>query len=84
MEETQFAIRHESDAQGIAIPACALAQQAYAIGRAVGLRPGFWHETDHITEATQPQAELEILPGADIEPALSQEYIAAIHGTRAR
>ena len=83
MEEAQFAIHHEADAQSIAIPARALAQKAYAACRAGCFRPGVRHETDQIAEATQPQAELQILSGADVEPALPQEHIAPIHGTGA-
>src|SRR6266478_5372521 len=61
----------------------ALAQKAYAVCRAVRFRPGVRHETDDIAEATQPQAVLQILSGADIQAALSLEYISPIHGTSA-
>lgn len=83
MEESQFTIHHETDSQRITIPARALAQQTYAVGGAVGLRPGLRHETDRITEATQPQAELQILAWADVESALPEEYTAPIHRTGA-
>src|SRR5262249_28930228 len=71
MEKAQFAIRHETDSQSVAIPARALAQKAYPAGRAVCFRPGFRHETDEVAEATQPQAVLQILAGADVEGRLA-------------
>src|SRR5262249_29943463 len=77
------AIRHEPDAQGIAIPARALAQQADAAGRAGGFRPGVRHETDEMAETAQPQAVLQILAGTDIQAALPHEYVAPIHGAGA-
>ena len=83
MEEAQFAIHHETDSQGIAIPARALAQKAYAAGRAICCRPRLRHETDEVAEATQPQAVLQVLSGADVQAALPQECIAPIHGTGA-
>ena len=49
----------------------------------VRFRPGVRHETDEIAEAAQPQAVLQILPGADVEAALVQERVAPIHGTGA-
>src|SRR5215471_6338149 len=72
MEKAQFAIRHETDSQSIAIPARALAQKAYPADRAVCFGPGFRHETDEVAQATQPQAVLQILAGADVEAALPQ------------
>src|SRR5262249_9126098 len=63
----------------VAIPARALAQKAYPTYRAVCFRPGFRHKTDEVAEATQPQAALQILAGADVQPALPQEYVASIH-----
>ena len=51
--------------------------------RAVCFRPGVRHEADDIAEATQPQAVLQILAGADVQAALPQECIAPIHGTGA-
>jgi len=59
----------------------ALAQKAYPADRAVCFGPGFRHETDEVAQATQPQAVLQILAGADVEAALPQESIASIHGT---
>src|SRR5262249_7357822 len=79
MEKSQFAIHHEANSQGIAIPARALAQKAYAARRAGRFRPGVRYEPDSMAEPTQPQAELEILSGSDVQPALPQEYVAPIH-----
>jgi hypothetical protein len=83
MEKAQFAVHHESDAQSIAIPARALAQKTYGAGRAVCFRPRLRHEADDMAEATQPQAVLQILSGADVQAALPQECITPIHGTGA-
>src|SRR4029453_12347691 len=81
MEKAQFAIHDETDSQGIAIPARALAQKANAGCRPGCFRPGVRHETDEIAEATQPQAVLQILSGADVQAALPHEDVAPIHGT---
>src|SRR5258706_12405929 len=83
MEEAQFAVHHETDSQSVAIPARALAQKANPAGRAVCFRPGVRYETDEVAKAAQPQTVLQILSRADVQTALSQEYIASIHGTGA-
>src|SRR5262245_40897490 len=36
-----------------------------------------------MAESAQPQAELQVLSGADIEAAMPQEYLAPLHGTGA-
>ena len=79
MEKAQLTVHHETDPQRIAIPARALAQQADAADRAVRLRPGIRHEPDEVAKPAQPQAELQILAGADVETALLQEDVAPIH-----
>lgn len=79
MEEIQLAIGHEADAQGIAVPSRPLAQQADRACRPVGFGPGLRHEADDVTQTTQAQAVFEVLAGPDIEPALAQEHVAAVH-----
>src|SRR5262245_60432877 len=74
---------HEADSQGVAIPACALAQKADGACRPGRFGPGVRHETDEMAEAPQPQAELQVLSGADVEAALPHEYLAPVHGAGA-
>src|SRR5215831_2636602 len=83
MEKAQLAIHHETNSQGVAIPARALAQKAYGPGRAISFRPSVRHETDEVTKAAQPQAVLKILSRTDVQTALPHEHIASIHGTGA-
>src|SRR3954468_11628205 len=83
MAKTQLAIHHEADAQSIAIPACALAQQTYAACGAGCFRPGVGHKPNDIAEPAEPQGVFHILSRADVEPALLRENIPAIHGTGA-
>src|SRR4051795_10972501 len=83
MAKTQLAIHHETDAQSIAIPARALAQQTYAACGAGCFRPGVGHEPNDIAESAEPQGVLHILSRADVEPALSRKNTPPIHGTGA-